>query len=146
MVTEQQCRNCGAYVTTASCLVCGLLQVPVYGTSLPEQLRKSHEDIADGVNKLVSELPRFVPKIVSNVPKPQPELVASLERLLERAKSGELQAFAYAIVITDGPEPDSAINSGLHVAPRTWFALAAAINSRLVPEFNQAFREVSEGP
>lgn len=55
---------------------------------------------------------------------PVPEIIAMCERLLERAKSGDLRALAYAAASRTA---GGTIGHGWEVTGGEWFALAAAV-------------------
>lgn len=54
-------------------------------------------------------------------------IVEELEKLLEQAKSGKLQACAWAVVFEADAKPDGEVAHGWAHGPYTSFALTAAI-------------------
>jgi hypothetical protein len=65
-----------------------------------------------------------------------PALVREVETLLEQAKSGQLRAFAVAIVFHDDLKPDGEVNRAWVTTCGTHWALDTAIN-RLVHKWRR---------
>lgn len=69
------------------------------------------------------------PKRVVLFTEPDPGIIDHIEKLLEKAKSGEMRALAYAYVTTDGLEPAGGTTFGHRATTGTRYGLTYAIES-----------------
>lgn len=139
--------------TDTICVDCGRSSHP--GPCYHMRGEKALRGLADTLDKTGSAVDAaaaanvrhtFKPKVVGSSTEPVPEIIGMLEELLVRARKGEMSALAWAAVFSNGTLPDGSIDSNFFASKFTGWALSAALNDKLLPEWRQTAKERMREP